>query len=198
MYSNEQVNAAEKPVFYIRGNHEIRGAYSVKLNDLFDYVGGKTYGAFNWGDTRFVFLDCGEDKPDDHWVYYGLNSFEKLRNDQVEFLKVETKSKAFKKASKRVLIHHIPLYGMDEKYYLPCKELWGDILNEGKFSVGINGHTHSFAYHKAGSLGNDYPVVIGGGYKEQDATVMILKKMGRSMHLKVIGYDGSILGEYDL
>jgi predicted phosphodiesterase len=197
MYSNEQVNAAEKPVFYIRGNHEIRGAYSVKLNDLFDYVGGKTYGAFNWGDTRFVFLDCGEDKPDDHWVYYGLNSFEKLRNDQVEFLKVETKSKAFKKASKRVLIHHIPLYGMDEKYYLPCKELWSDILNEGKFSVGINGHTHSFAYHKAGSLGNAYPVVIGGGYKEQDATVMILKKMGKSMHLKVIGYDGSVLGEYD-
>ena len=46
-YSNEQVNAAEKPVFYIRGNHEIRGAFSVGLNDIIDYVGGKTYCAFN-------------------------------------------------------------------------------------------------------------------------------------------------------
>ncbi len=198
MYSNDQVNAAEKPVFYIRGNHEIRGAYSVNLNKLFDYVGGKTYGAFNWGNTRFVFLDCGEDKPDDHWVYFGLNSFEQLRNDQIGFLKNETKSKAFKKASKRILIHHIPLYRMDNKYYLPCKELWSGILNKSKFSVGINGHTHSFAYHKVGSLGNAYPVVIGGGHKEQGATVMILKKVGKSMQLKVIGIDGTVLGEYDL
>lgn len=96
-YSNEQVKAEEKPVFYIRGNHEIRGAYSVELNQLFDYVGGKTYGAFNLGDTRFVLLDCGEDKPDSHPVYYGLNSFEQLRNDQLDFLRDEIKSKAFKK-----------------------------------------------------------------------------------------------------
>ncbi len=196
-FSNNQVNAAEKPVFYIRGNHEIRGAYSVNLNHLFDYVGGKTYGAFNWGDTRFVFLDCGEDKPDDHWVYYGLNSFEQLRNDQVEFLETETKSKEFKSASKRVLIQHIPLYGMGEDRYVPCKELWSDILNSGNFSVGINGHTHSFAYHEPGSLGNTYPVIIGGGPKEKDATVMILRKVGESLHLKVLGFDGSILGEYE-
>ncbi|WP_430974624.1 metallophosphoesterase [Sunxiuqinia rutila] len=195
-FSNEQVNAAEKPVFYIRGNHEIRGAYSVEFNQLFDYVGGKTYGAFNWGDTRFVMLDCGEDKPDSHPVYYGLNSFEQLRNDQLDFLRHETKSKAFKKAAKRVLIHHIPLYGMDEKYYLPCAELWSETLNKGRFAVAINGHTHSSAYHEAESLGNDYPVVIGGGYSANNATVMVLSKTGNSLHLKMIGYDGAVLGDF--
>ncbi|MGQ7868792.1 metallophosphoesterase [Sunxiuqinia sp. sy24] len=195
-FSNEQVNAAEKPVFYIRGNHEIRGAYSVEFNQLFDYVGGKTYGAFNWGDTRFVMLDCGEDKPDSHPVYYGLNSFEQLRNDQLDFLRHETKSKAFKKAAKRVLIHHIPLYGMDEKYYLPCAELWSETLNKGRFAVAINGHTHSSAYHEAESLGNDYPVVIGGGYSANNATVMVLTKTGNSLHLKMIGYDGAELGDF--
>ncbi|SFF62288.1 FN3 domain-containing metallophosphoesterase family protein [Sunxiuqinia elliptica] len=195
-YSNEQVKAEEKPVFYIRGNHEIRGAYSVELNQLFDYVGGKTYGAFNWGNTRFVLLDCGEDKPDSHPVYYGLNSFEQLRNDQLDFLRDETKSKAFKKAAKRVLIHHIPLYGMDEKYYLPCADLWGETLNKGRVAVAINGHTHSYAYHEAGSLGNNYPVVIGGGYSANNATVMILEKVDQSLHLKAIGYDGTVLGDY--
>lgn len=67
---NETVGAADVPVFYLRGNHEIRNAYSIGLRKLFDYVGDKTYGAFNWGDTRIVMLDCGEDKPDDHWVYW--------------------------------------------------------------------------------------------------------------------------------
>ncbi|WP_299577226.1 FN3 domain-containing metallophosphoesterase family protein [uncultured Sunxiuqinia sp.] len=195
-FSNEQVNAAEKPVFYIRGNHEIRGAYSVEFNQLFDYVGGKTYGAFNWGDTRFVMLDCGEDKPDSHPVYYGLNSFEQLRNDQLDFLRHETKSKAFKKAAKRVLIHHIPLYGMDEKYYLPCAELWGETLNKGRFAVAINGHTHSSAYQEAESLGNAYPVAIGGGYSADNATVMVLSKTGNTLHLKMIGYDGTVLGDF--
>ena len=86
---NETVGAADVPVFYLRGNHEIRNAYSIGLRKLFDYVGDKTYGAFNWGDTRIVMLDCGEDKPDDHWVYYGLNDFSALREAQVGFLKEE-------------------------------------------------------------------------------------------------------------
>ena len=60
------VGATEKPVFYLRGNHEIRNAYSLHLRRLLYYMGEKTYGAFNWGDTRFVLLDCGEDKTDDH------------------------------------------------------------------------------------------------------------------------------------
>ena len=64
-----------------------RNAYSIGLRDHFDYVGDKTYASFNWGDTRIVMLDCGEDKPDYDWVYYGLNDFTQLRNEQVDFLK---------------------------------------------------------------------------------------------------------------
>lgn len=49
--------------FFMRGNHEIRNAYSIGLRNHFDYVDNKIYGAFNWGNTRIVMLDCGEDKP---------------------------------------------------------------------------------------------------------------------------------------
>ena len=73
-----------------------------RLRALFDYVDDKTYGAFSWGDTRFVMLDCGEDKPDSTWVYYGLNDFTGLRKDQVSFLSKELSGKEFKQASKRV------------------------------------------------------------------------------------------------
>ena len=67
-----KVGASHVPAFFLRGNHEIRNAYSIGLRALFDYVGDKTYGAFSWGDTRFVMLDCGEDKPDSTWVYLSL------------------------------------------------------------------------------------------------------------------------------
>lgn len=196
-FFNETVKADRIPVFYLRGNHEIRNAYSIQLRELFDYVGNKTYGAFNWGDTRFVMLDCGEDKPDDHWVYYGLNDFTKLRNDQIGFLKEELSSKAFQKADKKVLIHHVPLYGNSDKYQ-PCAEMWGKLLKKASFQVSINAHTHRYAYHPKGSVGNNFPVFIGGGYSMDSATVMVLTKKGVEMTIKVLNTKGEVLKETDL
>lgn len=194
---NETVGAHRVPVFYIRGNHEIRNAYSIGLRSLFDYVGDKTYGAFSWGDTRFVMLDCGEDKPDTHWVYYGLNDFTDLRKAQVDFLKKELASKAFKKASKRVLVHHIPIYGNGDRYN-PCRDEWGALLEKAPFAVSVNAHTHRYAYHPVGSAGNNYPVVVGGGYRMEGATVMVLQKKGKELTLRVLNTKGEVLQELNL
>ena len=179
------------PTFFMRGNHEIRNAYSIGLRDHYDYVGDRTYGSFNWGDTRIVMLDCGEDKPDDHWVYYGLNDFTQLRNEQVDFLKKELSSKEFKKAGKRVLIHHIPLYGNDGKNL--CANLWTKLLEKAPFNISLNAHTHKYAYHPKGEPGNNYPVIIGGGYKMDGATVMILEKKKDELRVKVLNAKGKIL-----
>ena len=197
-YMNNRVNASQIPVFYMRGNHEIRNAYSIELRNLMDYVGDKTYGSFNWGDTRFVLLDCGEDKPDSTWVYYGLNDFEGLRLDQVAFLEKELKNKAFKKAQKRVLIHHIPIYGKDVDSYNPCLGLWGGLLAKAPFNVCLNAHTHRYAYYPKGAVGNNYPVVVGGGPRPQGATLMVLKKTGDKMTLSVLSPEGESKLELEL
>jgi endonuclease/exonuclease/phosphatase family metal-dependent hydrolase len=185
----ESVHGDRIPTFFIRGNHEIRNAYSIGLRKHFDYVGGKTYGAFNWGDTRIVMLDCGEDKTDDHKEYSGLNDFTQLRHEQVEFLQEELTSKAFKKADKRILIHHIPLYGCHNL----CKDLWEPLMKKAPFHVAINAHTHQFAHHPKGSLGNNYPVIIGGGNSLKNATVMILEKKKGELKIKVLNTEGKIL-----
>lgn len=197
---NTAVGAHSHPVFYIRGNHEIRNAYSIGLRELFDYIGGKTYGAFSWGDTRFVLLDCGEDKPDTHWVYYGLNDFSQLRKDQADFLARELKSKEFKSARKRILVHHIPVYGKGKEFdkYNPCREEWGALLGNAPFDVAINGHTHFYSFHDKGSDGNAFPVVVGGGPNLEHGTVMLLEKRGGKMTLKVIDTRGRILQKLEL
>ena len=179
------------PTFFMRGNHEIRNAYSIGLRDHYDYVGNKTYGSFNWGDTRIVMLDCGEDKPDDHWVYYGLNDFTRLRNEQVDFLKKELASKEFKKAEKRILIHHIPLYGNDYKNL--CEDLWKPLLKKAPFNVSLNAHTHEYAYHPKGKLDNNFPVIVGGGYDMDSATVMVIEKKKGELRIKVLNTKGEIL-----
>ena len=185
----EGIHGDRTPTLFIRGNHEIRNAYSIGLRKHFDYIGGKTYGAFNWGDTRIVMLDCGEDKTDDHREYSGLNDFTQLRHEQVGFLEQELNSKAFKKADKRILIHHIPLYGCKNL----CWDLWEPLLKKAPFHVAINAHTHQFAHHPKGSLKNNFPVVIGGGNRMENATVMILEKKKGELRIKVLDAKGNVL-----
>lgn len=200
----DEVGGSDKPLFFMRGNHEIRNAYSIGLRDLFDYVGDKTYGAFNWGDTRIVMLDCGEDKPDSEPVYYGLNDFTGLRQEQLEFLNRELNGKAFKQSGKRFLIHHVPTYGiLDGWWYNPCLELWHPELKKAKFDVAINGHMHKFAYYPAGSvmdegLINNYPIVIGGGPKLDNATVIVVERRNDRMTLTVWNPKGEELLKLDL
>jgi Icc-related predicted phosphoesterase len=197
-YYCSAVKGNHVPCIFLRGNHETRGAYSMFLWNLLERMGGHSYGAFNVGDTRFVLLDCGEDKPDSTWVYYDLNDFTQHREDQAVFLKKEINSGEYKSAGKRVLIHHIPIYGKNLDRYVPCKELWGDILSGGKFNISLNAHTHEMEYITKGEYGNSYPVVIGGGNKDESGTVMILQKKGKIMTLKVLNVKGDVLLDIEI
>lgn len=183
----QTVHAQQVPIIIIRGNHEIRDAYSLGLRDILDYPDDKTYSAFNWGDTRFVLLDCGEDKPDSTAVYYQLNDFTQLRSQQAQFLHQEVHSRAFKKASRRVLIHHIPIYGYPADAFNPCLDAWGSVLAQAPFDLSINAHEHVYAFYPAGTKANPFPVVIGGGSSPTNATVFVLKKTGDTLTLEVNG-----------
>ena len=85
-----------------------------------------------------------------------------------------------------MLIHHVPIFGKGEDYdsYNPCRDEWGAILEKAPFAVSINAHTH--------------PVVVGGGYRMDGATVMILQKKGKAMTLRVLNAKGETLKELNL
>ena len=135
-------------------------------------------------------LDCGEDKPDDTPVYYDLNDFSQLRKDQVGFIKQEMGSKAFKKAKKRILIHHIPLYGYEDNQ---CNDLWRPVLEKAPFDICLNAHLHKYAYHAKGSQKCAYPVIVGGGNRVENATVIVLEKKKNELKVKVLNAKGETL-----
>lgn len=181
----DPIGGAERPIFFIRGNHEIRNFYSAGMHSLIGYPNDKTYGGFSWGDTRFMVLDCGEDKPDDHREYAGFNDFSRLRAEETEFIMRELKSPAFKKAKRRILLSHIPVFGNDDKYQ-PCRDAWAPLLQSQPFDVAIFAHTHRFNYAPQGLGGATYPVVNGAGPNIQRASVIILQKRGKYLHLRTL------------
>lgn len=191
------IDAAETPVVYIRGNHEIRNFYSAGMHSLLGYHNDKTYGSFNWGDTRFMVLDCGEDKEDSTPVYAGLNDFSRLRLDELSFIRSEIKSKAYKRAKRRVLIGHIPLFGPTDSYH-PCKDLWGPVLCKQPFDLAVFAHEHAYRFEKKNLDGAQYPVYIGGGPGKDEATVAVLQKTGDRLHLKVLSKNPACTLDVDL
>jgi len=194
---NNGVQASDIPVIYLRGNHEIRGAYARQWPSLVDNPGGRQYFALSRGPVRFVFLDCGEDKEDAHNDIAGLNDFEGFHREQAEWLKEETERPEFRNAKYRVLVHHIPIYGIREDWFQPWKTVWGPVLNRAGFDISIHGHTHRVAVHPPMGLGDHhYPMVIGGGSSWDNGTVTVLEADAKRLRVDVLNAAGERIDGY--
>lgn len=161
--------AKQTPFIYVRGNHETRGKFCREFPEYFQNVGRA---AFTLGPVRFVILDTGEDKEDAHPVYAGIVDFDQYRLEQAEWLKQEIQSKAFKKATFRVVMMHIPpRYSGDAHGPKHCTEVFEPLLNQGKVDLVLSGHTHKYMVHQPQQGLNQYPLIIGGGPKEGTRTL---------------------------
>lgn len=195
---NKGVSAYSRPSLYIRGNHEIRGAYARDLKELFDFPDNEYFFAVTAGPIRFIFLDCGEDKSDDHREYSGLNDFTGYREKQKEWLKKEVLSEAFLRAKHRILIHHIPLYNHNNRgISVFSRTSWSPVLDSAAIDVAISGHTHRYGFVPTKEAGNPYPVLIGGGRKLETATVIIVSATEEQLRIEVLNASGEIVGKYD-
>lgn len=135
-----ELSGGEKPVVYLRGNHETRGAYASKLTDALGME--SLYYEVRMGDYRFIVLDCGEDKHDDHPEYGSLADYEAYRVEMADWLDTLEPD-----GSKTVVLCHAPSVALIEGKYVDVGE---DELRERIFtkleelgaSVLISGHLH--------------------------------------------------------
>ncbi len=185
--------ASEKPFFFTRGNHETRGKYARELNKYLDLPGDNFYYAQTIGNTRFVVLDCGEDKPDTATVYAGLADFDRYRMEELEWLKQEVAGSEFKAAGFKIVIVHMPII-VNEKNWHGMEFLakhYGPVLQAAKIDLMISGHTHKNAWISSSESGFGYPVMVSSNNNYIEAKV---NKSAILIHLKDL--DGNIVGEH--
>lgn len=173
-----KVSGGTKPVIYVRGNHETRGAYAKDLPialglDQFYYTAES-------GPYSFVVLDSGEDKDDSHIEYGGMNDYNTYRADMIDWLKdVKIDN------DKIITLSHSWKISDVEKEL--SKEGWAELDRLGTRLL-ISGHEHKCRfigdkndYEK--EIKTKYPDIIGyvdGGKKEDDyiASMLVLKENG--------------------
>ncbi|NGM62520.1 phosphoesterase [Sphingobacterium sp. SGG-5] len=189
--------AKEIPFVLIRGNHDTRGSLSRTYDRYIQRPDKHFYGVYSLGDTFFILLDTGEDKPDSHHDYSGLTAFEDYRKEQAEWLKQVVKTKAFKAAKHRIVMAHIPpikddgtstrvsVHGPDMVYklYLP-------ILNKEKIDLMISGHTHRFQLIEKNKNVNNFPILIN-----DNDSMSLYTVSAKGVHVKTVNSTGEVTME---
>lgn len=155
--------ASEIPFYIARGNHETRGLTAGKFMDYFPTPTGQPYFTLEHGNTFFIVLDGGEDKPDSDIEYGGLAAYDQYRIEEQQWLKKVVQSESFKAAKHKIVIMHVPP-GDDNSWYGPwhLKELFVPVLNGNGIDLMLSGHTHRQVYYENGLGGTDFPVLING------------------------------------
>jgi len=186
--------ASEKPLVFIRGNHETRGPNARNLISYFPHSNGKLYYSFRQGNVFFIILDAGEDKPDSHPVYAGLVDFDAYRDEQAQWLQKVVEREGFKQSLYKVVLIHIPLFSGSTKHgATDITKKFGPILNEAGIDLMISGHHHRFAVIKNDEKGNRFPIVILG----QD---MFLKTdvSKERLSITVTNKEGTVVDSFDV
>ena len=154
--------ATRKPFYYVRGNHETRGFVARELKSYFDFKDERFYYSFDDGPVHFVVLDCGEDKPDTNKEYSGLADYDSYRLEELEWLKKEVKSDAFRNAKHRIVIVHMPIIKEENQTHGMkfLAEKFGPVLQGTGVDLMMSGHTHRNSFYEAGKSGFGYTVLV--------------------------------------
>ena len=166
------VTGGRVPCLLTRGNHELRGAWAAPFSEMLPTADGRPYYTVSLGPLRFVVLDCGEDKPDNHREYSGTAAFHDMRLAETAFLERFAKEEAAAfadGAQYRLVLSHIPFTRRDRGDFDIEDALytrWAELLNEAYApQLYIAGHLHHAALYDDGTAnqrGLRCPVLIAG------------------------------------
>lgn len=181
--------AADIPVFFESGNHDFRGSWISKKEEVMlprdpserrgDQWDLKWNFATRLGDIAMIGLDTGEDKPDAHPKWFGLANFEPYRKAQAKWLEEQFARPEIASAKYKVVFCHIPLFAAEGSSDYPhdgvaidpedfaywsreCSELWGPIIAKAGVQLVVCGHKHRFRFDPP-TAGRPWAQVLGGG-----------------------------------
>jgi acid phosphatase type 7 len=151
--------AYAKPLLYVRGNHEARGAAARSLMEYVPIPEGRFYYARDHGPVHFIVLDTGEDKPDNTNVYSGLNRFKQYREREFAWFENHVRTEPrVSGAPFRVLLMHAPNWGWTDGQAAK----WTELANRAGIDLAVSGHTHRFANIAPGQKDNRYHQLVLG------------------------------------
>ena len=184
------------PVIYSRGNHETWSGHARQITDYMRGVDHPFYYGFRQGPVYMLIMDSGETRSDEDAANWGLIEFDAYRSKQADWLKEELAKPACRDAKYRIVVTHIPPFYAGKELHAATQYFkeWGDLLNAANISLMLCGHTHKPGIHPSVPGKHNFPIVIGGGPKPGNRTVIQVQANSAKLNLSLIRDDGTSLG----
>lgn len=140
-----------KPVFFTRGNREIRGNYSYLLDQVTPTSkNGKSYYTVEQADFFAIVLDSGEDKYDSDAAYGSTVDYEKHRREQTQWLEQILAEGKWRDYPTRVAFCHMPIPRITGSALTGELAKWTALLNQMGISLLISGHNYDHGLYLPG------------------------------------------------
>ena len=175
--------ATHTPLFFNRGNHELRGQFADYLYRYFPTNNGKYYRLQHVAGIDFLFIDTGEDKPDEDIEYSGIVNYDQYREEEARWLRGLRESKQVGKHP-LIVFSHIPptLQKWHGPYHLQ-KTLMPE-LNKMNVSVMLSAHLHAFGYQEPNEVIN-FPNLVNS-----NNTYLLCRIANGRMEVDYVGLKG--------
>ena len=175
--------ATHTPLFFNRGNHELRGQFADYLYRYFPTNNSKYYRVQHVAGIDFLFIDTGEDKPDEDIEYSGIVNYDQYREEEARWLRGLRESKQVGKHP-LVVFSHIPptLQKWHGPYHLQ-KTLMPE-LNKMNVSVMLSAHLHAFGYQEPNEVIN-FPNLVNS-----NNTYLLCRIANGKMEVDYVGLKG--------
>ena len=175
--------ATHTPLFFNRGNHELRGQFADYLYRYFPTNNGKYYRVQHVAGIDFLFIDTGEDKPDEDIEYSGIVNYDQYREEEARWLRGLRESKQVGKYP-LIVFSHIPptLQKWHGPYHLQ-KTLMPE-LNKMNVSVMLSAHLHAFGYQEPNEVIN-FPNLVNS-----NNTYLLCRIANGKMEVDSVGLKG--------
>ena len=175
--------ATHTPLFFNRGNHELRGQFADYLYRYFPTNNGKYYRVQHVAGIDFLFIDTGEDKPDEDIEYSGIVNYDQYREEEARWLRGLRESKQVGRHP-LIVFSHIPptLQKWHGPYHLQ-KTLMPE-LNKMNVSVMLSAHLHAFGYQEPNEVIN-FPNLVNS-----NNTYLLCRIANGKMEVDYVGLKG--------
>ena len=201
-----RITGGERPVIYVRGNHECNGRYAADLHDYLPGKDGNLYYTTTLGGAFFMVLDTNCDMSDENLLITPAANFEELRREQTEWLNAQTYFGG--DCDYSILLAHMAFPLSDyERFPEWTEELTA--ATDGRFDVCISGHSHVLDYAEAGTeTRTSYPVIRGSirsnrrtsgeGVNPFEFTGTAIECTGGNMNVKFTNSNREVLQEFSI
>jgi len=134
--------AREKPLVFVRGNHEQIGLFAADFA-LLGHHSGRTWYVFRQGKVCYVALDAGNDHADEPGLE-GVHRNAAMTDEEAEFLATVSQTEMWRSARFRVALVHIPLFRDAYDSNMTLKLVKAVPADVPQIDLMLSGHVHKY------------------------------------------------------